>query len=281
MLAQQEDNTEGEDQSLDVGLSFASSNSSMNNMSVGGDSLKLSPKRPLPKHISQPQAHLPDIERDAALLDINNNEEDEIISDETYLLSRKEQLKKQLKDEEARAKSMRNRLMHASQCEDDIDGNGGLLGFGTTCKTSVDDNIGNDTIGETDSSSNNNNNTDVDSDARSSHSITAAEESHPIVDELDQAEEVHPPIVDELDQAEEVHPSIVDVLDKNEESHPPIVDVFDKSAQQPHSIKTTTSRGLNEKKAMSQSFRTMKVQASSIITVEKEYVYEEEQFSFY
>jgi len=265
MLVKQEYNAEGEDQSLDDGLSLASSHSSMSNMSVGGDSLKLTPQLPSPKQISQPKVKLPDIGRDETLLDDNNNEEDGIVSDENYILSRKEQLKKQLKDEEVRAKSMRNSLMHPSQCEEDIDGDGGSMGFGI--QSFGDDDFGNDTTGETDSSSNDDHNTDWDSDARPNHSITTAEVSHSIVDELDQAEQVHPPIVD--------------VLDKTEESHPPIVDVMDKSAQQPHSTETTTSRGLIFAKLMNQSVRTMRRQYSSNITTENEYTYQEEPVAFW
>merc|ERR1711935_1204214 len=172
-------------------------------------------------------------------------------SDENYILSRKEQLKKQLKDEEVRAKSMRNSLMHPSQCEEDIDGDGGSMGFGI--QSFGDDDFGNDTTGETDSSSNDDHNTDWDSDARPNHSITTAEVSHSIVDELDKAEE----------------------------AHPPIVDVMDKSAQQPHSTETTTSRGLIFAKLMNQSVRTMRRQYSSDITTESEYTYQEEPVAFW
>merc|ERR1712008_86766 len=157
----------------------------MSNMSVGGDSLKLTPRLPSPKQISQPKVKLPDIGRDETLLDDNNNEEDGIVSDENYILSRKEQLKKQLKDEEVRAKSMRNSLMHPSQCEEDIDGDGGSMGFGI--QSFGDDDFGNDTTSETDSSSNDDHNTDWDSDARPNHSITTAEVSHSIVDVLDKS----------------------------------------------------------------------------------------------
>jgi len=173
MVARQEDNTSARvrevDQILDDGLSLASSTFSMSgrsfsNMSITSlDSLQSTP-----------------------LLEEDNNEKDGVIFDEDYLLSRKEQLTKQLNDEVARSTSMRNRLLHSGESEDNIDGDGELLGLGSACQTFLDDGFVNDKNYDTVSTSDDNTNIDADSDDHSDHSITAVEVSHPpIVDVLD------------------------------------------------------------------------------------------------
>jgi len=183
-MVQQEDNAREDDQTLDDGLSIASSTFSMSgrsfsNLSIGVDSVHLTPQRPRSKNISQPktelQQKLPDIVGDDILLEEENKEKDGIIFDKDYLFSRKEQLTKQLEREEARSKSVRNRLLHPVECKDDI--NGELLGFGSACQPFLDDSYVNHKNGDTHSTSDDDNNTDADSDDHPDDPITAVDKT--------------------------------------------------------------------------------------------------------
>jgi len=153
MLAQQEDNAEFGDEDDDE-LSFASSTS---NVSLYDESSGSTPRRPQPKQISRlhPQQHLepkqPDIIRNKGMY---SDEENELLSDANYLMSRKEQLKEQLKGEEARSKSVRIRLTHLDIHQDNIDdnikdgrGDRGLLRLGSACTVDTECNTDGDSEG--------------------------------------------------------------------------------------------------------------------------------------
>jgi len=156
MVAQQEDNARvrEDNQIIDDGLSLASSTFSMNGGSFSNMRLV---------NLNSLQS--------THLLEEDNNEKDGIILDEEYLLLRKIQLMKQLKDEVAKSKNVRNRLLHPCECEADVDGEGKLLGFGSAYQAYLDENYVNDKTCDNVSTSDHDTNTDLDSDDHSDHTI--------------------------------------------------------------------------------------------------------------